>query len=134
MPLTTDVVVSQVVPNYQSDSSELVTAFLAAINASNAANPSQTALAPTFTSLEGYIDARIFISGLLANQGPFTPNSIVAALESLGDLSLGLGPTMGYSAMNHNYLTSVWGTAIQPDGTFSNVYFWSSGLPIQFYQ
>ncbi len=134
MQLTTDVVVSQVVPNYQSDSSELVTAFLGALNASNAANPSQTALVPTFTSLEGYIDARIFIAGLLANQGPFTPNSIVSALESLGDLSLGLGPTMGYSAMNHNYLTSVWGTAIQSDGTFSNVYFWSSGLPIQFYQ
>jgi len=128
MPYTQDVLVSQVVPNYQSDSSDIVTSYRQVIgNASGSPSPS-------FTSLEGYIDARIFIAGLLNHQGPFTADSIVSSFESLPDLSLGLGPSDGYSSMNHNYLKSVWGTAIQSDGTFQNVYFWSDGLPIQFYQ
>jgi len=71
---------------------------------------------------------------MLAHQGPFTPDGLVATFEALPDLSLGMGPSNGYSAQNHQYLTSVWGTGIQPNGTFANVYFWSNGLPIQFYQ
>jgi branched-chain amino acid transport system substrate-binding protein len=128
MPYTQDVLVSQVVPNYQSDSSDIVSNYRQLIgNASGMP-------AMSFTSLEGYVDARIFIAGLLNHQGPFTADSIVSSFESLPDLSLGLGPSDGYSSTNHNYLKSVWGTSIQPDGTFQNVYFWSDGLPIQFYQ
>jgi hypothetical protein len=128
IPYTQNVLVSQVVPNYQSDASDIVASYRQLIGAA-AGTP-----APSFTSLEGYVDARIFIAGLLNHQGPFTADSIVNSFEMLPDLSLGLGPSDGYSAMNHNYLKSVWGTAIQPDGTFQNIYFWSDGLPIQFYQ
>jgi hypothetical protein len=115
-----------VVPNYETDASDIVAQYKQLIAAAHAT--------PSFTSLEGYIDTRVFIAGLLANKGPFTPQSIVTALESLPDLSLGLGPSNGYSSMNHDYLKSVWGTAIQPDGSFQYTYFWSEGLPIQFYQ
>ena len=66
VPYTQNVVVSQVVPNYQTDTSDVVTRL-------PAASSSGAQKTPTFTSLEGYIDARIFIAALTAHQGPFTP-------------------------------------------------------------
>jgi hypothetical protein len=126
IPFTQDVVVSQVVPNYQSDQSDVVTTYNQLIAAKGAQ--------PSFTSLEGYVAARVFIAGLLAHQGPFTPDSLVSTFESLPDLSLGIGATSGFSSMNHQYSQSVWGTSIQPDGSFKNLYFWSVGIPIQFFE
>jgi hypothetical protein len=126
IPFTQNVVVSQVVPNYQNDMSGLVVDYRAAIAAANAT--------PTFTSLEGYIDARIFISGLLANTGPFTPDSLVSAFEGLSTTSLGLGAASGFSATSHEYSRTVWGTSIQSDGTFKNLYYFTHGQPIMFFQ
>jgi ABC-type branched-subunit amino acid transport system substrate-binding protein len=126
MPMTTDVVVSQVVPNYQSDTSDVVVAYNKLIAGSGSA--------PSFTSLEGYIAARVFIAGLDAHQGPFTPDTLIKTFESLPDLGLGIGATSGFASTNHQYSSSVWGTSIQPDGTFKNLYFWSSGIPIQFFE
>ena len=129
---TQNVVVSQVVPNYQSDSSDVVTNYRTAMASANQAM--------TFTSLEGYIDARVFVSGLLAHQGPFTPDALISTFESLPDLSLGVGAGSGFSPMNHNYSKTVWGTSIGVDpktpthATFSNLYYWSEGTGIQFYQ
>jgi branched-chain amino acid transport system substrate-binding protein len=124
-PYTANVLVSQVVPNYQSDSSDVVVSYrnnIAAIGAQ-----------PTFTSLEGYIAARVFLAGLVAHKGPFTPNKLVTTFERLPDLSLGLGASSGFGS-SHNYSKSVWGTAIASDGTFANVYFWSDGTAIQFFE
>lgn len=126
MAMTDSVVVSQVVPNYQSDQSDVVLAYNRAIAASGAA--------PSFTSLEGYISARVFIAGLEAHKGPFTPQDLVKTFESLPDLSLGLGAGAGFSTSKHQYSQSVWGTSIQPNGTFRNLYFWSSGQAIQFFE
>ncbi|MBA3542818.1 MAG: ABC transporter substrate-binding protein [Deltaproteobacteria bacterium] len=128
MPYTTDVTVSQVVPNYQGGVEEIVKAY----NKLIAANGNM----PSFTSLEGYVAARVFIAGLKAHEGPFTPESLVGAFEDLPDLGLGLGlgATSGFSTMNHQYSNSVWGTNIQANGSFKNLYFWSSGLPIQFFE
>ncbi len=137
MPLTTpsgatahytdNVSVSQVVPNYQSDSSDVVTAYRTAM----AGPPAQTM---SFTSLEGYIDGRIFVEGLLAHQGPFTPDSLISSFEGLPDLSLGVGAGSGFSPTNHNYSKTVWGTSIQSDGTFANLYYWTDGSALQTYQ
>ena len=126
LPLTDNVVVSQVVPNYQSDQSDVVVAY----NRLIAARGDK----PDFTSLEGYVSARVFIAGLLAHRGPFTPETLVRTFEKLPDLSLGLGATSGFSPANHQYSSSVWGTAIQPDGSFKNLYFWSSGGSINFFE
>jgi len=126
IPYTQDVVVSQVVPNYQSDSSDVVVSYNKLIAAKGAK--------PGFTSLEGYVAARVFIAGLLAHQGPFTADSLVSTFESLPDLSLGIGATSGFSTDNHQYSNSVWGTSIQADGSFKNLYFWSAGIPIQFFE
>lgn len=126
MPYTQDVYVSQVVPNYQSDQSDVVTAYNKAIAAAGEQ--------PSFTSLEGYIDAKVFIAGLLAHQGPFTPDGILDAFENLPQLSLGLGATAGFSTTNHTYSSSVWGTSIMATGEFKNLYFWSANSTIQFFE
>jgi branched-chain amino acid transport system substrate-binding protein len=126
LPLTEDVTVSQVVPNYQGDTSEIVTAY----NHLIAATPAT----PSFTSLEGYITARVFIAGLDAHRGPFTPEALIGTFERLPDLSLGTGASSGFSQANHQYSNSVWGTSIQPDGSFENLYFWSDGAPIEFFE
>jgi ABC-type branched-subunit amino acid transport system substrate-binding protein len=124
--MSQDVIVSQVVPNYQSDTSDVVVAYNKLIAANHAA--------PGFTSLEGYIAARVFIAGLLAHKGPFTPDSLVSAFEHLPDLSLGIGAASGFSPTNHQYSGSVWGTAINKDGSFKNLYFWAGGSQIQIFE
>ena len=114
---TQNVLVSQVVPNYQTNTAEIVTTYNKLAQA--AGQPGN------FTALEGYIATKIFIQGLLQVNGPITPDSMIPALENLPNLSLGLGATAGFSATNHQYLDSVWGTEINPDGTFSDTYYWT---------
>jgi branched-chain amino acid transport system substrate-binding protein len=126
VPFTQNVVVSQVVPNYQTDTSDVVTSYKSLLSSKQKT--------PTFTSLEGYIDARIFIAALDAHQGPFSPASLLTTIENLPDLSLGLGAASGFSPTNHNYSKSVWGTAIGTDGSFQDIYFWSDGTPIQLFE
>lgn len=120
------VVVSQVVPNYQNDTSDVVTRYNELI--------ASAGKEPSFTSLEGYIAARVFIAGLERHAGPYTPEALVTAFENLPDLGLGIGATSGFTASNHQYSQSVWGTVIQGDGSFKNLYFWSQGIPIQFFE
>ncbi len=127
------VFVSQVVPNYESDSSDAVTQYKKALDAAG--------LTPSFTSLEGYLAARVFIAGLLAHQGPFTPDALIPTFEHLPNLALGLGANAGFSPCGtdvcktqHSYSKSVWGTALAPDGAFTNRYFWTDGTPIQLFE
>lgn len=125
-PFTTGVVVSQVVPNYQSDPSDVVREYLQAVGSAG--------VTPTFTSLEGYITGRVFAAGLLAHTGPFTPDALVPTFENLPPLALGLGASSGFTPALHNYSRTVWGTTINPDGSFGNAYYWSEGIPIRFFE
>jgi branched-chain amino acid transport system substrate-binding protein len=126
MPLTQDVLVSQVVPNYQSDSSEIVKSYNRLIE--------EGGHTPSFTSLEGYVTARVFVAGLEAHKGPFDPDALVDTFENLPDLSFGIGAASGFTRDNHQYSNSVWGTLIRPDGRFENLYFWSAGTQIEFFE
>jgi hypothetical protein len=125
-PYTDGVFVSQVVPNYESDDSDGVRDYLAALAAAD--------LKPSFTSLEGYLSGRVFVAGLAAHDGPFTPDALVATFEKLPQLNLGLGATSGFTSARHDYSKSVFGTAIDADGGFSNSYFWSEGSAIQLFE
>jgi ABC-type branched-subunit amino acid transport system substrate-binding protein len=120
------VFVSQVVPNYETDDSDAVRDYRAAI--------AQAGLAPSFTSLEGYLTGRVFVAGLAAHKGPFMPDALVATFEHLPALNLGLGASSGFTPDSHNYSKSVFGTAITADGGFSNRYFWSDGASIQLFE
>ncbi len=126
MPFTQDVTVSQVVPNWKVDQSDIVKQYMALMQAAGST--------PSFTSLEGYLSTRVFIGGLLAHEGPFIPELLVPTFEALPDLNLGIGASAGFNPMKHQYSNSIWGTSIQADGTFRNLYFWTAGSPIQFFQ
>lgn len=126
IPYTQDVYVSQVMPNYSKENSDAVIAYRKAIGT--------TGVAPTYTSFEGYVVGRIFVEGLRANKQAFTPDNLVTAFESLATLQLGLGGFIGFSPSSHQASKSVWGTGIQPDGSFSDKYFWSDGNDIQLAQ
>lgn len=121
---TDDVVVTQVVPNYQTDKSEIIATYNHLVT--------QGGGAPSFTSLEGYISARVFIAGLELHQGPFTADSIVDSFEALPNLGLGIGASVGFSPTVHQYSGSVWGTILKPDGSFQDLYFWSGDGSLQF--
>jgi ABC-type branched-subunit amino acid transport system substrate-binding protein len=125
-PYTAGVFVSQVVPNYESDDSDGVRDYLRALDAAG--------LTPSFTSLEGYLAGRVFVAGLAAHEGAFTPDALVATFEGLPHLNLGLGATSGFTAARHDYSKSVFGTAIGADGGFANSYFWSEGSAIQLFE
>lgn len=126
VPYTDHVLVSQVVPNYESDSSDIVRDYQARIAA--------TAETPSFTSLEGYISARVFIAGLLEHEGAFTSEALVSTFEKLPNLSLGLGASSGFAPGDHDYSKSVWGTELDASAAFQNRYFWSEGTPIQLFE
>lgn len=125
-PFTDGVLVSQVVPNYESDSSDVVQQYRKLIQGA--------AATPSFTSLEGYLAGRIFVAGLLAHQGPFTPAGLVSTFEHLPNLSLGVGASSGFTPDDHNYSKSVWGTSLDASGAFKNKYFWSEGTPLQLFE
>jgi hypothetical protein len=126
IPYTTNVYVSQVVPNYENDNSDGTRDYHAALDAAH--------LDPSFTSLEGYLAGRVFVAGLLAHKGPFTPEALIETFEKLPPLNLGLGANSGFSHDDHNYSKSVFGTAILNDGGFVNSYFWSDGNAIQLFE
>jgi branched-chain amino acid transport system substrate-binding protein len=125
-PYSAGVYVSQVVPNYESDDSDGVHDYLRALQVAGQA--------PSFTSLEGYLAGRVFVAGLLAHVGAFTPDALVGTFEKLPHLNLGLGATSGFTASRHDYSKSVFGTALTADGGFSNSYFWSEGSAIQLFE
>jgi hypothetical protein len=126
VPYTADVLVSQVVPNYESDESEVVQDYHQLIEAKGKI--------PSFTSLEGYVSARIFIAGLLAHEGVFTADALVSTFEHLPQLSLGIGAASGFSPSDHGYSKSVWGTSLNADAAFHNRYFWTEGTPLQLFE
>jgi ABC-type branched-subunit amino acid transport system substrate-binding protein len=125
-PYSDGVLLSQVVPNYQSDDSDIVHDYQKAIAAAGAT--------PSFTSLEGYIAARVFVAGLLAHDGRFTPDALVQTFESLPPTSLGLGANAGFTAADHDYSKSVWGTSLDGSGAFQNRYYWAEGTPLQLFE
>lgn len=125
-PYTENVYVSQVVPNYDSDSSDAVLEYKRLV--------APTGAAPTFTALEGYLAGRVFVEGLKANKGRFTPDNLVLAFENLPVVNLGLGAGAGFGKDNHQYSKSVYGTSLRADGKFANTYFWSEGSKIQLFE
>ena len=123
-PYTDNVLVSQVVPNYEGDNSEVVQQYRKLIKDGP----------PSFTSLEGYISGRIFVAGMLAHKGAFTPEALVTTFETLPKLSLGVGASSGFTKDDHNYSKSVWGTTLDATATFKNRYFWSEGTSLQLFE
>ena len=102
--------ISQVVPFPWSDVTPIVREYQKLIG--GPANAS-------FTSLEGYIAAKIMVEGLKrAGKNP-TRESLVDGLASMGKIDLG-GFTVNYSPTNHNGSSFVDLTIISRAGTFKH--------------
>lgn len=102
--------ISQVVPFPWSDVTPIVREYQKLIGGPGNAS---------FTSLEGYIAAKIMVEGLKrAGKNP-TRESLVDGLASMGKIDLG-GFTVSYSPTNHNGSSFVDLTIISRAGTFKH--------------
>jgi ABC-type branched-subunit amino acid transport system substrate-binding protein len=100
------VIVTQVVPHFDADL-PLVKQYRAAL-----AKFSPEA-EPNFGSLEGYAATQILIRALRTIEGPVTRESIVDALEALGEFDGGLGVSLRLTADEHQASHRVWPTVLQ---------------------
>jgi len=95
------VLVTEVVPHFDSPLPG-VRAFHAAMKS---ADPGYT---PSFGSLEGYLAGRMFCLALQRYPGPLTRESIIAALEQMGEFDLGIGAQLKLTATEHQASHTVW--------------------------
>jgi len=100
------VIVTQVVPHLES-SLPVVQDFHKALHRFN------SAIAPTFGSLEGYISTRIFLQALKTIKGQITRESIIDALENLGQIDLGFSTPLKLSRSEHQASHQIWPTIIR---------------------
>jgi len=119
-----DVIVTQVVPNYDSQAAGVVQ-YRDDIRKYDEGTYS-------FTSLEGYIVARLFTTALIMNGPNLTTDNFLRTLDTqIQDLDIGIGTTLNFSGTNHQASSTVWGTHIQDDGTFSVPFVWKRETGIE---
>ncbi len=103
------VIVTQVVPHPDSSASAI-------INYRELLKKYHPEEAPSSVSLEGFVDA-ILLAKALERTGPeLSTDRLISALESIQDLDLGLGTTLGFKPSDHQASHKVWGTVL--DGSF----------------
>ncbi len=105
------VIISQVVPFPWAQNIAVVKEYQRAMAASYPQSPL------SFTSLEGFIAAKVFVEGLRRAGRDLTRARLLAALESLRDYDAG-GFSVSFSPSNHNGSRFVDLTMIGKDGKF----------------
>jgi serine/threonine protein kinase/ABC-type branched-subunit amino acid transport system substrate-binding protein len=73
---------------------------------------------PSFVSLEGYVDAMIFARALEIAGSNLTTDSLIAALESIRNLDLGIGAPISFGPSEHQAARKVWGTVMDSKGQY----------------
>jgi len=118
------VMVTQVVPYYDTESPG-VTEYRADIQAFDGGDYS-------FTSLEGYIAARLFSRALLINDHDLETEAVRITLDgAVRELDIGIGTLLSFSSTNHQASQTVWGSVIQADGSFKVPFTWNPTTHIQ---
>jgi branched-chain amino acid transport system substrate-binding protein len=71
--------------------------------------------APSFVSFEGFVDAMVLVEGLKRGGKDVTREKFIAAIESIHDLNVGLGPrlVLNYSSTDHKGFDSVYPTVVK---------------------
>ncbi len=100
-----DVIVTQVVPP-PSSGEPVIGSYREAIRA---IDPDA---AISYGSLEGYLAMRVFERGIRSIDREINRESIIDAIESLGEFSLGLGMEMSLSPTDHQASDRVWSSRI----------------------
>lgn len=112
------VIVTQVVPYYDTEASG-VTEYRADIDAFDGGDY-------TYTSLEGYIAARLFTRALLMNGRLVDTEALHSTLDSdVQNLDIGIGILLNFSSTNHQASQTVWGSVIQSNGAFRVPFTWN---------
>ena len=104
------VAISQVMPFPFSGATQLARDYQRAIKASSGAQLS-------FTSIEGYIAAKVFVEGIKRAGRDLTRERFINAMESINNFDLG-GFNVRFSPANHNGSTYVDLTMIGRNGSF----------------
>ena len=76
---------------------------------------------PDYVSLEGYVAAQILIEALRRSGPVPDPEKVVAALENMHNVELGLGTPIGYSKSEHQACHKVWATQLTEAGKFEPI-------------
>ena len=99
------VIVTQVVPSPEGDSPIIVQYQ----NAIRAIDPKAEL---TYGSLEGYLSTRVLLRAMSGTTGEIHRESIIEALESLGEFELEEGFPMSLDGLDHQASDRVWASAI----------------------
>ncbi len=67
---------------------------------------------PNFVGLEGYINARVLVEGLLRTRAEVTREAFINAIESIHDMVLGPKTTISFSPNDHQGMESVFFTRL----------------------
>ena len=110
----TGVIVTQVVPALDGHSS-LVLDYKAALAKYF---PGE---APDYVSLEGYVAANVLIEALKRNGPQLDTERLVATLENLRDLDIGLGTPVTFGRSEHQGVHKVWGTQLDATGHYQPI-------------
>jgi serine/threonine protein kinase/ABC-type branched-subunit amino acid transport system substrate-binding protein len=105
------VIVTQVVPPITSQSSIVLKYRESMSKYSSEAEPS-------FTSLEGYLDALLLCEGLKRARDNLNTDSLIDALESIKDLDVGTGAPLSLGPSQHQASHKVWGTVLDSAGHY----------------
>jgi ABC-type branched-subunit amino acid transport system substrate-binding protein len=71
--------------------------------------------APTFVSLEGFVDAMVLVEGLKRAGKDITRERFISGIESIHEMNAGLGPKLilNYSATDHKGFDNVYPTIVK---------------------
>lgn len=112
------ILVTQVVPSYESKAPG-ITEYRQDLKSFDDKESS-------FTSLEGYIAARLFVQALRENGGSLTSESLVKTLETrLTDVDIGIGTRLGFSSVDHQASDTVWGSILDVSAQFRVPFSWN---------
>jgi ABC-type branched-subunit amino acid transport system substrate-binding protein len=123
-PYAENVIVTQVVPDYDSEAPGVVQ-YREDIRQLDSGDFS-------FISLEGYIVTRLFTQALTLNGPRLTSDEFVRTLDTkISNIDVGIGTLLNFSATDHQASDTVWGTQIGADGSFDMRFVWQRGTDIQ---
>jgi len=77
--------------------------------------------APDYVSLEGFVAAEVLIEALRRAGPNLDTEKVVAALENMHNIELGLGTAIGYSKSEHQGCHKVWATQLTDTGKFEPI-------------
>jgi len=76
---------------------------------------------PDYVSLEGYVAAQILIEALRRSGPVPDQEKVVAAMENMHNIELGLGTPIGFSKSEHQACHKVWATQLTEAGKFEPI-------------